>query len=259
MIAALALAAWQASAVLKIVDSDSPDIAFALPAPLPELGGKDQARLEVALASLRQGSMEYTPGTVRGLTEGRGITCKLMPDSVLVEFEVPKASFASGLSMMASLVCHPAMEQESLDAALSALRSEKPSYWRAEMYGTKFDLASVSRDEVMPVFQRVFKPGRLTLAVGGAVASVEIGDRWANWMKEWEAVEQPRFPEKSLAKPLLSNPGGVTTADLCSPAYPSDASLPARVLALYAIGCGKASSLFRICREEHGWSYRQEA
>src|SRR5262249_17438299 len=116
-----------------------------------------------------------------------------------------------------------------------------------------------TRDELMPVFQRVFKPANLTLAVGGAVVSLPIADRWSDRMKDWETVQQPLFPDRTLAKPLLSNPGGVTTADLCSAAYASDGSLPSRLLALYAVGCGKGSSMFRICREEHGWSYRQEA
>jgi hypothetical protein len=77
--------------------------------------------------------------------------------------------------------------------------------------------------------------------------------------QDWRPGPLPTLPDISEAKLLTANPAGITTLEWASPEWKSNETSPARWLALYALGAGKGGSLYRIARERHAWSYRQDA
>ncbi len=260
LLCALALAQADAPKLVKIDEPADADIAFALVAPLPKLGAQDMQLLECAVSSLQDGSEVYTGRTIRDLTDGRGVKCELLPDAVLISFQVPKESFSSGVAMLSSFVEQPSFRKESIQKAIAALTARPPTYWSLAMHPLPFDLKSTSRDELMTVFQRVFKPASVTVACVGDVSKENLNQAWATKTANWKTLPDPRFPDDSVLAPPAGGVAGVSTAAFRGAEFSAtDSSLPARLLALYALGSGKGSSLFRISRDEHGWSYQQDS
>jgi hypothetical protein len=151
------------------------DVAFCAAIPLPALGYKDLELLEVGLKTIPKGSDVFSPGTIRQITLGRGIDCRLQADSVLISFSVNKAQVKSGVDLMASLLMSPALEDDDLQGALKALQSEARSYWSIGMNPFAFDLREAQRDDVAAVVKRVFDPQKVTVAIGG-VSALELSD-----------------------------------------------------------------------------------
>lgn len=260
MILVAALLCMQNPGPVRVDFTSRDEVCMCVAAPLPKLGHKDLELLQVGLKALGKGSQEYSPGTIREVTEGRGISCKLLGDSVLVSVTVPKGGEAPGVALLASLMVAPAFDQSDLDVCLAALSGEPSDYWKTGMHPERFDLPAAPHDDVLQVFQRVFRPDRAIFVFGGALGQADLTPAWLERTKEWSAIPEPRFPDISAPKILTEQPGPVTDTELIStPFKASDPMLPSRMLALYALGAGKGSSLFRIARERHTWSYRQEA
>ena len=260
MIAACAFFALQTQRLVRS-DVPSPDqVSFCIAAPLPKLGYKDLELFEVGLRTLTKGSQEYSPPTIRQVTEGHGIMCKLLGDSALVMVTVPKGAANSGLDLLASLMRSPTLDQDDLDTFLRTQAAPTSSYWNDGMHPEKFDLGGAPRDDVLAVFQRVFRPDRIVVAFGGAIGQTDVAQLWTDHTQGWTPPKEPRFPDDSVPHLLMNIAGPVTVTELIGTSFKaSNPDLPSYMLALYALGSGKGSSLYRIAREQHAWSYRQEA
>jgi predicted Zn-dependent peptidase len=109
------------------------------------------------------------------------------------------------------------------------------------------------------VYERVFRPERVTLSVAGKFTPGAVAAAWKSRMAAWQP---PRFAlareDYSMSTVYTRNLSGVTTIDIASPLVPKSADLYPRLLALFALGSGKGGSLFEVVRQQLGLSYRQE-
>ena len=236
-------------------------VAIAAFAPLPrEFGERDRQRLAVAVRVLSDGSQEYSRRQVSEITNGDTVHASLLPDGVLIRFIVSKTNLASGLALMEGLLRRPTVQQSSLDAALRRLSRPEADTWEAALRPRRNDLKAIREEDARAVLLRVFDPRRVVVAAAGGFLAGAAQARWAARTADWRPLPEPRYPDVSTASESTSNPSGVTTVELRGRAFPaSDPALPARWLALVALGVGKGGSLFRDVRQVEGWSYRQEA
>lgn len=237
------------------------DVAIAAFAPLPkEFGEKDRQRLAVAVRVLVDGSQDYSRRRVFDLTEGRTVEAALLPDGVVVRFVVPRENLRSGLTLMDGLLRRPTVEAGSLDRALRRIQRREAGYWAAALRPLRNDLKTLKPDEARALLSRIFNPARTVVAAAGGFAPGEAKDRWAKSAADWRALPEPRYPDNSTTPEPKDNPSGITTVELRgAPIAANDPALPARWLALTALGVGKGAALFRDVRQVEGWSYRQEA
>jgi hypothetical protein len=250
----------QVHPLLQVDVASSDEVSFCAVAPLPKLGYQDLELLEVGLKALPKGSDIFSPATIRQVTEGRGIDCRLLGDSVLISFSVNKANVQSGVDLLASLLMSPALEEDDLNSGLAALSAGDGSYWSIGMNPVKFDIKEAPRDDVVSVIQRVFDPATVEVAFGGAAVAADMQKSWSFQTQSWTSAPPPHLPDDSLPTVSTQTPGQVTIAELVGESTKSpDPHFASRLLALYAFGWGKRSSLFRIARDQYGWSYRQEA
>ena len=236
-------------------------VAIAAFAPLPkEFGERDRQRLAVAVRVLGDGSQEYARRQVFEITDGDTVHAALLPDGVLIRFEVPKANLTNGLALMDGLLRRPTVQQESLDAALRRAQRAEVGTWAAALRPYRNDLKGLRADEARAVLLRVFDPRRVVVAAIGGFAAGTASARWSSLTADWKPLPEPRYPDISIAPEPTTNPSGVGTVELRGRAFSAnDPTLPARWLALLGLGVGKGSSLFQDVRQIQGWSYRQEA
>lgn len=255
-----ALLVLPTSAPVRVATSDPSEVVLCVAAPLPKLGSRDRELLVIGMEALAKGSQVYPPSKIRAVTEGRGIAVRLLEDEALVTVTVPAGSAGVGTDLLSSLMREPSFEQEDLDAALQRQLGRTRGYWDSAMLPPIILPKKALHDEVLQVFDRVFRPDKVQMAYGGPSEGSEVDSKWALRTSDWTPAPEPRYPDLDLAPAPTSYPGHLTTADLIGPEIAAnEPALPARLLALYALGSGKGGSLFRIARGRHAWSYRQEA
>ena len=237
------------------------DVSIAAFAPLPSgFGDKDRQRLAVAVRVLADGTAEYSRRSIFRVTEGRTVEASLLPDGVLLRITLPRDNLRNGLSIMDGLLRRPTLIQERLDAMLVRLQRREKDYWSAALVPQGDDLKAVKASEERALLGRVFRPERTVVAVVGGFETGAPQSLWSDFTRDWRGDPEPRYPDISPTPVPKDNPAGVTTVELRGTPGPASASdLPARWLALVALGVGKGSSLFRDVRQVEGGSYRQEA
>ena len=259
MIAILMGALLSTSAFVEVVDPSAREVSIQALIRLPKLGAKDLAKLEIIARAIPKQTEAYSRREVLTITGGQPVHCEITPDILYISEYVQQDNVKAGLSLMESLVHKATLTQDNLDAA--ALEVARPDYWSDALNPSILPLVKVSQDEALILYHRVIRPERLMLAVGGKVVPGEAQDLWEKRMDRWTPDPAPKgYFDDSLPVVRDRSTAAVTTIDLVgAPVSANDAAFSVQVLAMFALGSGKGASLFRIVREKHAWSYRQEA
>lgn len=259
MIAILAFAALAMSNVLEIVEPQASRIAIEAIVKPPVLGASDLAKLGIIARAIPKGTEDYGRREIRMVTDGEMPRCSITPDVIRVSLNVPASRLQAGLGVMQALLSNATLTQENLDAALK--EEPSPDYWGAALDPRILPPVTLKPAEAQAIYHRVFRPDALLLTVAGNFTPGAAKEGWTARLDRWSPAPAPqRFPDNSLPTIFLRNPGPVTTIDFIGPKVASnDVALPAKILGLFALGVGKGASLFRVVRERHAWSYRQEA
>lgn len=259
MIALLAAALFAQPTVLEIVDPAAHGISIQALVKLPDLGAKDLAKLQILVRAIPKQTQDYPRRELLTVTDGVPAECTVLPDIVRVSVSVPSGDLKTGLSITEALLREATLTQDNLDEAAQEL--PKPDYWTAALEPDIQPVVRLAADEAQVLYHRVFRPDRVILVAGGNFAAGTAKKEWQSRMDRWTPDPLPRgYFDISKGEVRVRNPGAITTIDFEGPVAPADdASLPTRILSLFALGEGKGASLFRIVRQEHTWSYRQEA
>jgi hypothetical protein len=243
-----------------IRDSSVSASALALVAKLPNLDNRELNQLELVMQMLPQGSLEFSDRTIRSVLEGAPLHCRLTADAAVISFAVPAGMESQGEDLLISLIKDPSLQEDSIPGAIEALSHRDCSYFDREVDPKPFALTKATHQELIDVLRKVFSLDRIQV---GAVCAKNLPKLTEVWNRE--AATWPKPPEERLTEdppPFIfpdSQPK-VATAEWIGPELDAhSADFPAEMLALYALGTGKVCSLYRISREEHAWSYEQEA
>ena len=260
MIAILACCVALAPArVVEMVKPKANGISIQALVTMPPLGAKDTAKLEILGRSIVKQTQAYPRREMLMVTNGAPVRFDMTPDHLRLVVNVPTGSLKAGLILMESLLRDASLTQESIDIATQ--EQVAPNYWTAAIDPILSPNVRLTSDEARTLYQRVFRPERVLLAVGGNFPPGDAQSLWASHMEAWQVEAEPRgYFDNTATEYRTTNPGVVTTIDLAFPPIVSgDAALSAKILSLFALGVGKGSSLFQVIREKHAWSYRQEA
>src|ERR1700678_1943127 len=99
----------------------------------------------------------------------------------------------------------------------------------------------------------------LTIAAPQAIGD-DLAGRWRTTTANWEIAPLRTWGiDQSPPKMAGLRPGKLSTYVLRDhPIDPGAGDFPAKLLALFALGGGKGSAVWKSLREGLGWSYRQE-
>jgi hypothetical protein len=259
MIAFLLLALLAPSKVLEFVDPQADRISIQALVRIPDLGAKDLAKLNIIVGAIPKQTLEFSRREMLEVTDGEPPRCSVTPDVIRLVVDVPPANLKLGLGVMNAMIRDATLNEDNLNAAAQEIA--QPDYWAAALNPIVLPSVKLSPDEAQALYQRVFRPERIQLVVGGKFAPGAAEQGWSSRLSDWAVGREPKgYFDISIPTERTQNPGSVTTIDLVgAPIQPDDAALPARILSLFALGVGKGASLFRVVREKHAWSYRQDA
>jgi hypothetical protein len=242
-----------ASSVVELVDPSEELIAIEAIVGLPMLSASERAHLGVIAQAIPRGTEQYPRREVRMVTSGAPVEVTVMPDHVRVSFTVAKGGLKNGLALMESLLRSASLRDEDLVPPPNPTDS-----WQIALQPVTFPVTRINPNKVRAVYARVFRPQQITLAVGGSFEKGSAQGDWQARMAQWQAPRSLAFRDDySEARIFQRNVAGVETIDFASTVSPQD--VYPRLLALFALGGGKGSTLFKTARLEQGLSYRQEA
>ncbi len=238
-------------------------INVAIVVPLPAFGARDRAVTRVLGRALLEGTDEFTKNHIRELTHGSGqsVSCSVMPDHIRIQFGFAPQDFASGLIVAKSMIEEATLSDDAVKAAIESLSYAKTSYWTRALLPEAADYDGIKSFDVRLLYYQLFKPERLSIAVSGPFQPDQARDYWVKLYEDWHQKSVRRLvPGVGAEKGLIQASDPVTTIELAGPEFTgSDPKLPAKLLAIYALGAGKDSALWRVVRERLRMSYRQEA
>lgn len=262
--ALLFLLAGATAPAIELPDPEQDRVTVQAVARVPELDAVDRAALRVLAEVLATSSTRtYAAVDLRaaGALTGEPLRVRATPDALRISLSVPRGGVTDAVAMVASVVREPNFD----DDAIRRVRDEAPfrgrTIWAVALDPERLPFQGVRERDVRALATRLLRPDNLTVAIGGAFTPGEGAAAWAARTDGWE-VPRPVPPRTvSPATDRAPTTGGEASAiELAGPAFSAtDAALPSRVLALFALGNGKGATLWTTVRAENGWSYRQEA
>ncbi len=266
LLAALLIAPFVAQSpgatFIEMPDERESLITFQALVKVPELNPGEQAAVQVLVGAMRDGSQDYGRTTMRrNSAPGYEPKFVLMPDHIRLSVTVEKGEVSNGLGMLVSLLRSPMLTEEAFKASIEEASKSAEDPWSAALHPEVLDTRKVRRDAMMEVYASLFQPSNITVVAMGAFDAGRAEQEWNDRTKDWKDRRMMR--RNYYGKPLdlrQTSSDPVTTAELFGPALKAtDADFPSKMLALYALGVGKGSSMHRVVRDRDALSYRQEA
>lgn len=231
----------------------------------PEMTERETAAWQVLGKLLLEGTIEYTPQTIREYGSQAGVPPKVvtMPDYLRLQIVMPKSK--SGLSLAGEFVyailTRPALREQDIVRAIEQLQAEEPPPWIAAMNGLEYRYDRLRQGDVRRIWERALRPENLSFVVGGGIEAGAGKEELMGRFERWNPVRDVGPPRVDPpARPRLSVQGEVSTFMLTGRTLtPASESSAARLLAVFALGVGKDGSMTRVLREELGLSYLQGA
>lgn len=263
MIAALVGIAIQAAPALVVVSMpDAKEVTVQALVKIPKLNDAERLCLRAAWDTILEGSEAYSKPTLKSYMQqtGKPVVARVMGDHLFVRVTFPPGQLQTAVTMLSSILREPVLRADNLEAALANLREPKTDAWSAALDPERWREAKPMRAEILTTYRKVVRPENVTIAFGGAVDSTAAQGHMAIF-KDWKPVPDRGFVRSWAAVRTfaLKSPDAVGIVELFGREFASsERSLSLHLLATSALGLGHGSALFRLAREEFGWSYRQE-
>ncbi|MCW5942835.1 MAG: insulinase family protein [Fimbriimonadaceae bacterium] len=226
---------------------------------LPALSAPFRAQLEVLADTLPKGADNYTEAQIRRYTGivGRPLRATVGPDYLRLEASCPPDQLATVLGILASVLRAPTLSNEAIEDSVLARSTTTPSDWSIALDPLRLDFRAIRRSDLLDLHESIVRPESTFLCVGGKfdpkVLAEVVAGRFSGWNPR-KVVGRFDYERETRSW----NPG-LRVVSLVGPPISLRAEPYAPLLAAFALGSGKGSSVFRVLREANGWSYRQEA
>jgi len=262
MIALLAGLAFQTTPAIVVVPvPDAKHVTVQALVKIPKLNDAEQLCLRAAWDTILEGSLAYSKPTLKSYMQqtGKPVVARVLGDHLFVRVTFPPDQLRTAVTMMLSVLREPALRRESLEKVLLDLQEPKTDAWSAALDPERWREAKPTEAEILSTFRRVVRPENVTLAFGGAVDSAAVSQM--SVFSAWKPAAERGFVRSWAATRsyALKSPDRVGIVELFGPEFgPADPGRWTHLLAAAGLGMGRGSALFRLAREELGWSYRQE-
>lgn len=259
LLACLALATGPR--VVEVVDPASDRIAVQIVAKLPELDARELGMARILKSLLLEGTTEFTKAQLVAMTNALGfpIRCRLMPDSIRVQYSLPKGSMSTASTIASSVCRHASLEAESFQTALATIPFRNREYWSEALdpFVAKYERIRLS--DLKEFYRHIFRPDNITIGVAGNFTTGQAQTEFAKAFDDWRLGKDtyPRYHFTDFPKEQVNRKRKIATIELYNEVMPEDVG---RNLAMASVmGLGKGSVVFRTIRERLFLSYRQEA
>ena len=231
---------------------------------LPKAGPRERAELAIIADSLLDDTEEYGHRQLVKLTvmSGDTVRCDLYPDCLRIRFGVLESDVASVVPILANIVHSAELHEEAINASVDTLMFQRRDYWASALEPEALKYRDANVPDIMTLYRVMGRPENLvvTFAASPAVGA-NLVERWHSTIEGWERGPSGAFPpDSNTPKPTFHRRGKLTTVLLRGRAIkPNDPAFATNLLAIFALGGGKDSAVWKSLREGLGWSYRQEA
>jgi hypothetical protein len=227
------------------------------------MGEREAAAWQVLGRVLLEGTIEYTPQTLRDYGSQAGVSpsVTVMPDFLRLQIVVPRGGLSLAGDLTFSVLTRCALREEDVAKATTALMAEEKTPWVAAMTGLDYRYDRLRAGDVRAVWTRALRPENLNFVVGGAIDPGAGAQELKTRFERWTPVRDPGpLRADGAAKPKISHLGPVSTFLLSARTMtPASTASAAKLLAVFALGVGKESSMNRTLRERAALSYLQGA
>lgn len=247
--------------VVEAIDPTANRLAVQIVVKLPELDARELGMAKVLEDILLDGTQQFTKAQLMSMTNALGmpIRCWLMPDSLRIQYSLPKGSMQAATAIADSVCRHASLSAESLAASLASLPFKNRDYWveALDPFVAKYERIRLS--DLREFYGHLFRPENITIGVAGSFTKGEAEGQFASMFTDWVPAKDtyPRYHFTDFPKEMVSRRRQIATVELSSEAMPEDVGK--NVLMASVMGLGKGSVVFRTLREKLALSYRQEA
>lgn len=263
MIAILAAAVIQGGNVVEWFDATPKTVSIQAVIKVPRLDSRHRNLLRLVVGCIGKDTKPYSAiqiAEVVGRTGSR-VRTSMMEDHIRVGMDVLPVDLNNGITMMGAILKDAVIKPGDLEAVSNDLQFREFSFWRNAVELNPFENPKYTAKEVTDLIAVVFRPENVTLGVGGNVQPGLATRKWEEIKAKWQLG---RKPELYLAKedppPTPVAAGEMNVFDFQGASFTgTDAAFTTKLLALTALGTGKATSLWTVAREKLNLSYRQEA
>ena len=256
---AFTFAAKSATHVIEVPEPGAGYVSIAAVLKLPQLDPLGRASADVLSQIVTDDNDKYTKFNMRDLCiPGGQPKCYAMADHMTIELSVLPADTAAGMRMLAAMVSSASMQIDVMNSYLLSEPYRHKAVWSLALDNQDRAWDRLRATDISNFYHRVFRPDNITIAVGGDVregqAQADWNDASQDWRRQFAPPLRQSIPFKDFPQIYPSH-----VLELRGPeVMPDDKTLPAKLLALIALGSGKYSPLFRDVREQKALSYRQE-
>ena len=231
---------------------------------LPKSGPRERAELAILAETLLDDTQEYGHRQLVKLSvmSGDTVRCDLYPDCLRVRFGVIEPDEASVIPMLANIVHGSEFQDEAITDAVSSLMFRRRDYWASALEPEALKFREASIPDLRTLYKVIGRPENLTITIAAPDSiGADLLSKWNSTVSDWNLGRNPMFPPDSASlKPNFQRRGKLTTILLRGrPINPKGADFASNLLAIFALGGGKDSAVWKALREGLGWSYRQEA
>jgi hypothetical protein len=252
-----ALSILQANKVrfIELPDASDGEVRVEAVIKLPPMDDFDRADLQMVVNAVARKPAVYTKNDLLTITQGRLVQCEVMADHLRIDIPAAADNVVGAIDLLSEILTGATIDEQEATPNDSV---DDP--WEQALHGSFYAPLRHKRthDELNELLHFIVRPERLTVAVAGPFVPGLARQQWQTKMTGWDppATTAPHFTGR-LSKTW---PVHAQSLEIAGPEIAADSpDLPAEILALYALGCGKGGSLHRVAREKDGLSYRQEA
>ena len=258
---ALSLAAYAPTThVIEVPESGAGFVSIAAVVKLPPLDPLGKASADVLAQIVTNDNDKYSKLEMRDLCiPGGQPKCYAMADHMAIELSVLPADTGAGMRMLAAMVSSARMQIDVMNSYLLSEPYRHKSVWLLALDSEDRAWDRLRANDISNLYHRVFRPDNITIAAGGDLREGQAQAAWDDAARDWQKQFAPPLRQSVPFKdyPQIYNSH---VLELRGPeVMPEDKTLPAKLLALIALGSGKSTPLFTDIREQKALSYRQEA
>ncbi|MHB8635794.1 MAG: hypothetical protein ACYC96_04905 [Fimbriimonadaceae bacterium] len=231
---------------------------------LPKVGPRERAELAMLSDTILDDTSEYGHRQLVTLTAmtGETVRCDLFPDCLRVRFSVMDADVASVVPMLSNIVFGAELHADAVKASADDLMFKRRDYWSSALEPEVLPYRRANIDDTVTLYKEVGRPENLVVTFSASPpTAVSLVEQWRTAVAAKRSSRSVAFPpDDTTPHALTRRRGKLTTVLLRGRAIdPRGKEFATNLLAMFALGGGKDSAVWKALRVGLGWSYRQEA
>lgn len=260
---ALAVALVAGPHVVEVVKPGTGKVVVQVFVKAPEkLSDREQAAWDVLADVLYDGTAEFSRDRLAQYAgqAGEPLLIESMPGHMRLQVVEPKGGLKVAAQMLESLCERATLDADVVKESIQRRKAMRLSAWDEAILDDQLPYEKVTPELVRNLYEVAFRPEQMTVVAGGDFVEGELGKEVTVRFPVLSTPPPRRTRYDFAPRTRTKHSGRVSTFEFRLPVVSfTNGDSAARMLAVFALGVGKQSSLFQVLRETKGWSYRQEA